>query len=42
MAAVEVPFVPLFQRENFLCRISNPSLKKHALSIVEGRRRGDF
>jgi hypothetical protein len=36
---VKSPFVPLFQRGNFL---RNPSLEKHALSVVEGRGRGDF
>src|SRR5947208_7866801 len=36
------PPCPLFQRENFSWTILNPSLQKHALSIVEGRGREDF
>src|SRR5881409_4453912 len=36
------PPCPLFQRGNFSWTILNPSLEKHALSIVEGRGRGDF
>jgi hypothetical protein len=46
MAAVELelksPSVPLFQRGNSLGTGFNPSLKKPALSQVEGRGRGDF
>jgi hypothetical protein len=46
MAATEIalksPSVPLFQRGNFSPVSSNPSLEKHALSVVEGRGRGDF
>jgi hypothetical protein len=47
MAAAEVvlksPFIPLFQRGNFLRYCFNPPLEKHALSSeVEGRGRGDF
>jgi hypothetical protein len=40
--ALKSPAVPLFQRGNFLRYCFNPSLEKHALSVVEGRGRGDF
>src|SRR5215475_13057460 len=37
----EIPFVPLLQRGR-LSRKDYPSLKKHALSTVEGRGKGRF
>ena len=33
---------PFFQKGEFLLQEIDPSLEKHALSIVEGRGRGDF
>jgi hypothetical protein len=39
---VKSPLLPPFSKEEFSRKNLNPSLKKHALSTVEGRGRGDF
>ena len=38
----QIPPFPLFKGGIFFGTNFNPSLEKHALSIVEGRGRGDF